>query len=89
MGSAESSNQNPNSKSVEIYWNPKGRVLLYVDNSSLYTSTQAHAGKVQGFPAGVNDVTCRMHLHTLIDRVVKGRNVLVRKAYGITSPEVE
>jgi hypothetical protein len=85
MGANESSLQAiPN-------WNPNGRVLLYVDNSNIYWSTLAHAGKKQGFPAKPNqvpDVSCRMSLHTLIDGAVKGRNVIVKNAYGVMIPEV-
>jgi len=63
-------------------------VFVYLDNSNIFLSTQSYSAKINKYKDGIMDVQCRLNVSKLLDIVLNGRIVTLKKAYGHMSKEV-
>lgn len=66
-----------------------GKVMVYIDNSNIFISTQKHSAKKEKFLNGVWDNNCRIDVGKLVNEARCGRDIIHGKLYGSETPVLD
>lgn len=74
---------------MEDDWNNNAKVMVYIDNSNIFISTQKHSARKKKFFDGVSDSNCRIDVGKLVNEAKCGRDIIHGKLYGSEPPVLD
>lgn len=66
-----------------------GKVMVYIDNSNIFISTQKHSALKKKIVNGMWDNNCRIDVGKLVNEGRRGRDIIHGKLYGSEPPVLD